>query len=442
LLQTSQRQPASAAYAFYVVAVLLIAYILSFMDRTVMSLLIDPIRRDLGLTDTTIGLLIGFGFVIVYSTAGLFLGRLADAGNRRTLIMVGLIVWSAATAASSVAGSVLTLLFARLLVGVGEATLSPASYSLIASYFPRERLGIATSIYALGTVLGSGIASLLIGTVARLTAGASEVAGIPAGTGSWRLVFLFVGLIGLPFVLLLWTVREPRRNAVAESGPPVMRLSEAISHLRLHRRVYGGIMFGYAVMTIASYIAVLWAPTYFIRVHGYTPATVGPMFGLIMGVGGALGVLSGGAASDWLARRGLIDAPPRVALASMAFQMVLLVPAYLSDDKFTAVALFAAGIYVMCFQGGLQGASIQLLAPERMRAFSMALYLLTANLIGMGCGPVMVALLTDGVFHAPQAVGKSLAWVTLASSLAAIVVIVLTLPGYRSAVSARQRPAV
>jgi MFS family permease len=338
----SQEKPhtASAVYAFYVAAVLLIAYILSFMDRTVMSLLIDPIRRDLHLTDTTIGLLIGFGFVIVYSTAGLFLGRLADAGNRRTLIMAGLILWSAATAASSLAGGVLTLLLARLLVGVGEATLSPASYSLIASYFPRHRLGIATSIYALGTVLGSGVASLLIGTVARLTAGVTEMAGIAAGTGSWRLVFLFVGLMGLPFVLLLATVREPRRDG-ASTALPVMPLSEALAHLRLHRRVYGGIMVGYAVMTITSYIAVLWAPTYFIRMHGYTAATVGPMFGLVMGVGGALGVLSGGVASDWLARRGMVDAPPRVALASMAVQTVLLVPAYLSTNRETAHLLFA-----------------------------------------------------------------------------------------------------
>jgi predicted MFS family arabinose efflux permease len=286
-------------------------------------------------------------------------------------------------------------------------------------------------------VLGSGVASLLIGTVARLTAGVTEMAGIAAGTGSWRLVFLFVGLLGLPFVLLLATVREPRRDGASMAAPPVMPLSEALAHLRLHRRVYGGIMVGYAVMTITSYIAVLWAPTYFIRMHGYTAATVGPMFGLVMGVGGVLGVLSGGVASDWLARRGMVDAPPRVALASMTVQTVLLVPAYLSTDLETAHLLFAVGIYAMCFQGGLQGASIQLLAPERMRAFAMALYLLTANLIGMGCGPLLVGLLTDKVFHAPLAIGKSLAWVTLASSLGAIAIIALTLPAFRRTVSAR-----
>jgi MFS family permease len=437
LLQ-SRRYTASTVYAFYVVAVLLTAYILSFMDRTVMSMLIDPIRRDLGLTDTTIGLLIGFGFVVVYSTAGLFLGRLADTGNRRTLIMAGLIVWSAATAASSLAGSVLTLLLARLLVGVGEATLSPASYSLIASYFPRERLGLATSIYALGTVLGSGIASLLIGKVARLTTGATQVAGISAGTGNWRLVFLFVGLLGLPFVLLLCTIREPRRqNEAIEIAPPVLSLSEALTELGANRVVYGGIMIGYAVMTITSYALVLWAPTYFIRVHGYTPATVGPMFGAVMGIGGTLGVLSGGVASDWLARRGISDAPPRVALASMALQVFLLVPAYLSTDRSMTLTLFSAGMYVMCFQGGLQGASVQLLAPERMRAFAMALYLLTANLIGMGCGPLLVAVLTDHVFHNPQAVGRSLACVTAGSSLCAIVVVALTLPRFRRLVNSR-----
>jgi MFS family permease len=251
-------------------------------------------------------------------------------------------------------------------------------------------------------------------------------------------VFLFVGLLGLPFVLLLCTIREPRRqNEAIEIAPPVLSLSEALTELGANRVVYGGIMIGYAVMTITSYALVLWAPTYFIRVHGYTPATVGPMFGAVMGIGGTLGVLSGGVASDWLARRGISDAPPRVALASMALQVFLLVPAYLSTDRSMTLTLFSAGMYVMCFQGGLQGASVQLLAPERMRAFAMALYLLTANLIGMGCGPLLVAVLTDHVFHNPQAVGRSLACVTAGSSLCAIVVVALTLPRFRRLVNSR-----
>src|SRR5882724_2725642 len=182
------------AYAFYVVGVLLLAYILSFMDRTVLSLLIDPIRSDLGLSDTSIGLLIGFGFVLIYSTAGLALGRLADSGDRRLLIAVGMLVWSLATAASAFTASFASLLAARLMVGVGEAALSPASYSLIASYFPKHRLGLATSIYALGTVLGSGVASSLIGAVARLSAGWHSLAHINPGTGGWRFIFLIVGV--------------------------------------------------------------------------------------------------------------------------------------------------------------------------------------------------------------------------------------------------------
>jgi MFS family permease len=430
--ETSRPPPKPQPYAYYVVGVLLVAYILSFMDRTVLSLLIDPIRRDLGLSDTSMGALIGFGFVLVYSTAGLALGRLADSGDRRLLIAAGLTVWSLATAASSFTAGFSSLLAARLLVGVGEATLSPASYSLIASYFPKHRLGLATSIYALGTVLGSGVASALIGNVARLSAAIPSVGHFDRGTGSWRLIFLIVGLIGLPFVAFILTIREPRRSYVKGSdAPEAPALSDALRELSRHAPLYAGIMIGYAIMTVASFTAVLWGPTYFIRLHGFTTGTIGSFFGLVMGVGGTAGVLIGGVVSDRLARRGIIDAPPRVVIGSLLTQALFFPAAFLTRNRVMAESFFAVGMFFMAFQGGLQGATMALLAPERMRGFAMSLYLLTANIIGMGCGPLFVALLTDRLFHDPASVGKSLAIVSAASSIAAVAILVGTLPALR-----------
>jgi MFS family permease len=420
-----------AAYPLYVVGVLLVAYILSFMDRTVMSLLIDPIRRDLALTDTSIGVLVGFGFVIVYSIAGLGLGRLADLKDRRVMIAVGMLIWSAATSASALSTGFMSLLAARILVGVGEASLSPASYSLIASYFRKERLGFATSVYALGTVLGSGIAAALIGGVAHLVGRSTAWFDISPGSGNWRLIFLAVGALGLPFVVLMFTIREPRAPA-AKDG---FTLYEAFEVLREHRRVFGGIMIGYAVMTIVSFTAVLWGPTYFIRLHGDTPGSIGSLFGVVMGIGGSAGVLVGGLLTDRLTRRGVLDAPPRVVVLSLLSQTVLFPAAYLSSTRSMAVGFFAAGIFFMAFQGGLQGASIAVLAHERMRGLTMAAYLLLANMIGMGCGPLIVGLITDHVFHSPLALGKSLAIVAVSSSLLAIAILIPTLQAFRQFVS-------
>jgi len=208
-------------------------------------------------------------------------------------------------------------------------------------------------------------------------------------------------------------------------------LSDALHELRKHAVPYAGIMLGYAVMTVASFTAVLWGPTYFIRLHGFTPASIGSFFGLVMGVGGTAGVLTGGVMTDRLTRRGVIDAPPRVVIGSLLIQSTLFPLAYLARDDGTAEGLFAAGMYFMAFQGGLQGATIAMLAAERMRGFAMSLYLLAANLIGMGCGPLLVAVLTDRIFHDPAAVGKSLAIVAGTSSIVAIAILAATLPAFR-----------
>lgn len=421
------RQP-SLRYPFYVLALLLSAYVISYMDRIALSLMVDPIRRDLGLSDLRMSLLIGFGFVLLYTTIGIPLGRLADVVNRPRLIVAGMIVWCAATVACGFATGFVTLLLARLFVGLGEATLSPASYSLIGTYFPRERMALAISIYTLGITFGGGLATYTVGLIAQAVAQVS-VFGLPPGTGGWRTAFVIVGCVGVPVILLMLTVREPRASAGPGTAAPSLR--EAWRYLRDNGRAYGLILGGYAVMAMTSLGAVLWGPTYFIRLHGMTPVEVGAMFGTAMGIGGTAGLLAGGWLADRLFARGTLDASPRTVVLSLLLQTPLFLLVYLSSDTAIARLALYPAIFAMLLQGGVQGATIQLVAPERMRGLIVGVYLMLTNVVGMALGPWLVALLNEAAFGGPSGIGRSLAVVSAASSLGGAAMIVLGLPAFR-----------
>lgn len=426
----------SLIYPLYVLALLLGAYVISYMDRIALSLMVDPIRQDLQLTDLSISLLIGLAFVLLYTSAGIPLGRMADTGHRPRLIVFGMILWCAATAACGFATGFASLLVARILVGFGEATLSPASYSLIASYFPRERLALAISLYMLGITFGGGLATYLVGTIAQVVSDVS-LFGLAPGTDGWRTSFVIIGLIGIPFILLMLTVREPRRGpiAIGDKAPP---LSEVIAHLRDNLSAYGLILGGYAVMAMASLGVVLWGPTYFMRVHGLEQAEVGSLFGVAMGVCGTVGLLTGGWLADRYYARGTIDASPRIVIASLLLQTPLFIGVYLATDTGIAKALLIPAMFAMLLQGGLQGASVQLLAPERMRGLIVAIYLMMANVVGMALGPFVIALLNEQVFGGDAGIGRSLATVTAVSSLAGAAMIFGGLPAFRRLAATRR----
>ncbi|MGH9752958.1 MAG: MFS transporter, partial [Blastocatellia bacterium] len=203
-------------YAWYVVSILTVIYIFSFIDRVILSLLVQPIRRDLGISDTRMSLLMGFSFAVFYSFFGIPLGRLADSRSRRTLIAIGCAVWSLMTAWCGLARNYLQLLLLRMGVGVGEATLSPAAYSLITDYFPKQRLATAMSVYSTAIHLGSGLAYILGGLVVGFIAsqGESINTGLPivGAIRPWQIVFFIVGLPGLVLALLMYTVKEPVRR--------------------------------------------------------------------------------------------------------------------------------------------------------------------------------------------------------------------------------------
>lgn len=426
--------PPSSGYGYYVVGVLMVAYMFSFIDRTLLSLVIDPVRQDLGLSETQISLLAGFAFAAFYTLLGLPFGRWVDTRGRRNLIAIGIGLWSLATMACGLANSFWRLFAARMAVGVGEATLSPAAYSLIPDYFTPQRLGFAMGVYSCGVTLGGGLAMLLGGVVVQWATTAQPVLPIVGQTEAWKIPFLVVGLPGVLIALLvLLTVREPpRRLERGEATSTAPRISEVVGYLWAHRGVYVPLFAGFAGIVITGYAFNVWGPVFFMRVHGLQPAEVGLLYALGFGVFGTLGVLAGGAISDRVARGGKLDAPIRVSIISAAIQAPLFIGAYLVPSRPAAQTLFVIALFFGSIYGGLQAAAIQALTPNRMRGQVAALYLTIANMIGLGLAPTWTAWMTENVFGGPQDVGKSLALTTLVSlSVGAVLLLIAMKPARR-----------
>ena len=437
--ETAQTEAESAypplPYSWYVVGVLTLAYVFSFIDRQILSLLVGPIQRDLGISDTQMSLLMGFSFAVFYTFFGIPLGRLADTRSRRVIIAWGIAFWSLMTAGCGLVRRYWELALLRMGVGVGEASLSPAAYSLIADSFPPERRASAISVYSMGIYIGSGLAFVLGGLVVKLASG-QESFDLPlvGATRAWQLIFFLVGLPGLLVASLVWTtVREPLRQGLrpgAIVAAPVP-FGEVWAYLRDNWATVLCINLGIAFLTFSAYGASSWIPTFFIRKHGWTPQWAGITFGLIVAVSGTLGIMAGGLLADRLRLRGWADAELRVALLAAIgwLPFGILYPGVAQGAL--AAALLVPAIFFSSAPFGVAPAAIQRMMPNALRAQATALYLFVINLIGLGLGPTAVALMTDRVFQDKAAVDRSLLLVGLVADLTAVVLLWLGLGPYR-----------
>jgi MFS family permease len=422
----------SLRYAWYVVIVLTALYMLSFVDRTILSLLVGSIRRDLGISDTRIGLLQGLSFALFYTIMGLPLGRMADTRNRRNLIAACVIVWSIFTSACSAAKSFWSLFFTRIGVGVGEAGLSPAAYSLISDYFPPERLGVAISVYYMGVFLGSSLALLVGGVVVDTMARIHTVTLPLLGTiASWRVTFLIVGLPGFLCALLVYTIKEPLRlNMLRSAQGGVARLSfaQSVGQMRLRWQSLGGISIAMVFQSMANYALVSWGPTYFVRVHGWTAGQSGKALAVILLIAGCGGMLAGGRLSDHWQRRGLDEAPMRVmVLGAIGTTLLLPVGTLLPDVRWTLAFLFA-GVFALALPMGISAAALQRIFPNQVRGVVSALYLFILNIGGLSLGPLLPGVFNDYLFHNGRMIGYSLA-ITMGG--AAVLMLITLLAAYR-----------
>jgi MFS family permease len=414
-VETEQPYPAPS-YAWYVVGVLTLFYVFSFIDRQILNLMVGPIRRDLGISDTQMSLLMGFSFAVFYTFFGIPLGRLADSRSRRSIIAAGFVFWSLMTAGCGLARNFWQMLLLRMGVGVGEAALSPAAYSILSDYFPKERRATAISVYSMGIYIGSGLAFLLGGMVVGY-ASTQDVWRLPVvgETRPWQVIFFIVGLPGVLLALLAYTVREPLRRGMrmVRSADGTLRsnqvpLGEVYAYILKNWKTFICHTVGFALLSFSSYGTSAWVPTMFTRNHGWSASQAGVIYGSIVMIFATLGVPVGGWIADRMAARGRRDATMRVGLiAAVAwFPFGLLYP--IVADASLAALLLVPTVFLASAPFGVAPAAIQQIMPNEMRGQASAIYLFVVNLIGLGLGPTAVAMTTDYVFRDDNAVNYSL----------------------------------
>jgi len=427
--KTAPYPKASAAYL--VVGMLLVAYIFAFLDRMALGLVIDPIRADLGLNDTQISLIAGLAFVLFFVVFSFVFGRLVDTGGRRNIIALGIALWSVAMVACGLANNFWQLFAARMMVGVGEASLSPAAYSIIPDYFPPERRGFAMAIYAAGASIGCGSAMYLGSLLLGWAEATQPVLPLVGQLAPWKVLFIGAGLPGLVVaVLILLTIREPKRR---QTGPAhtATTIGEVIGYMNTHRKLFLLTFLGFAGFAISNYSFTVWGPAFFMRAHGFTPQEAGLLFGFGFGIGGTAGMLLGGYWSDREIRKGRAEAPVWVSLRIAWIQLPFFVAAYLVPNATASAILFCCALFSASMVGGLQGLMVQSLTPNRMRGQAGAIFLTTANVLGLGIAPILTGTMTDYVFGGPAEIGKSLAVTSVLALAVASVLLTLAMPAVR-----------
>ena len=385
-------------YKNYMLVLLLVIMAFNFVDRFALGLLLQDIKQDLHLSDTQLGFMSGIAFALFYSIMGIPIARWADSGNRVTIISLTAAIWSVMVALCGLATSFTQLLLIRIGVAVGEAGCIPPAHSLIADYFTRAERPRASAIYQLGVPLSFVIGYFLTGWL-------NEIYG-------WRTTFVLLGLPGVVLSALVWfTMKEPRQDkstgrvpsqSVVNTLSPQNNVTLSSTQPRFKdvciilwaNTTFRHLIIGFSVLYFFGYGILQWQPTFFIRSYGLSTGTLGTWFAVIFGVGGFAGTYYGGYLASRYAVRN-----ERLQLKAIAVMYVVLgvlsVSIYLSPNQYLAfglLAIFTVGQYSIA---GPLLATIQTLVPERMRATSIALIYLFANLIGMGLGPLAAGMMSD-----------------------------------------------
>lgn len=433
------RDALSQGHAWYIVAILTLANVSGFVDRQILSLLVEPVKRDLGVTDTQVSLLMGLSFAVFYSVLGIPIGRLADRSSRRAIVAVGAALWSLMTALSGLARSFGQLFAMRIGVGVGEATLGPSAVSMIADAFPRERRGTAMSVYMLGTFLGSGIAYALGAWVVSLTANQAPWQWPLVGEiRPWQSVFFVVGLPGLLIAALAMTMREPARSGGDGAGSDSPSFAEVMAYFRRHRRTMLTLSFGFACSAAVNYGIGAWLATFFVRTHGWTASEAGTLQGVLTMTLGVAGTLLGGWLTDRWVRAGRVDAPVTVGVLAAA-GMIVTAGVYPLVPSATVAAVLLAPLNIFAaMPWGAANAAIAEALPARMRGQGSAVYFLVVNLFAGAFGPTAVALLTDRVFGDPAALRWSLAACAIGGMSLTMLLLGFGRAAYRTTVATRE----
>ncbi|MEZ5486294.1 MAG: MFS transporter [Steroidobacteraceae bacterium] len=393
----------------------MLAYVVGYVDRQVLSLLAVPIKASLGLSETELGALQGFAFGTFYTLLGLPIARLVDRSNRRNLLALGITVWSLMTATCGLARNFLELLLARIGVGVGEATLAPAAVSLIGDYFAPRQRAVALGLYISAGSMGGGLAYLL-GAAAIAWTETWDRGGIVLleTMQPWQVVFVLVGLPGLLVATLLLAVGEPRRRECAP-GAADDRLFSAPFRALLRRRgaLFGWHFVGFGLYSVATYAVLSWVAVHFIRAFSWSPERFGFAFGWVFLFGGAAGAVTGGWVAAWMRKRGWRAPDLTTAALGATLSIPAMVGGCLALSPTLALAFLAVGMFLIAFPSAPSVAAFQEVTPNEFRGRVSALYYLNINLVGLGFGALAVGVVSDSLLGTDQRVGLSMAIVML-----------------------------
>ncbi len=375
---SSDPNPTRPGSPNYVLAVLVLVNMFNFIDRNIVSVLLQQIKEDFQVSDAQMGLLTGMAFVVVHGLFGVPIARWADRGSRRVVISTGVAVWSAMTALSGLAWNFITLLALRMGVGIGEAAGTPPAHSMISDYFPPERRAHALSVYAMGLYLGIMFGYLMAGWMGQFF--------------GWRVTLIAVGLPGLALAALIAaTVKEPPRTTTVASHP----FFEVIRFLT-GRPAWLALLVAGSFHAAVGYSINIWAPTFLYRVHGMSYGELGTWLGLLTGVFGGAGALMGGVLSDRLGRHDQRWYPWIAGIAALAALPTGAV-FVMADSKWLALTSFAPLIFVIGLYTGPIYAMNQNLAKPRMRAMGIAVHLLVVSIVGGGIAPWLLGELNDAL---------------------------------------------
>jgi MFS family permease len=424
--------PPARGRAWATVAVLFIFYIFAMVDRQVMTMLVDPIRRELGISDVQAGLLLGLSFALFYTTVGLAMGWIVDHFSRRGLIAASVALWGLASAACGVAHSFGELFAARVLVGVGEAALGPAAYSLLADSFPRRRLALAMAVYTIGGLIGVIIAMFGGGLLVQFSADHGRVALPLLGpVSAWRLVFFLTGLPGPLLAFLAFLVPEPARGGkLAESAGDAAAL---MPFLKRNARLLFWLCLGFGGLNMIVNNIVAWVPTYLGRSLHLPPATIGLIIGSVLIAVALPGQLVCGWWIDRSRSRGMRDAYMRYFIVALPIALACGVAGILSGRLAPFILGMAPLYFVAMPFAGAASAAIQVVTPNEFRGRVSALFIMATTLLGLGIGPILVAALSTAIDPSGHAIGTGLAIVVAGAGAVAVAALLMATRPFRAA---------
>jgi MFS family permease len=421
---------------WYMVVVLTLLYVLAFIDRQALVLMVGPIKQALNMSDTQMSMLLGLSFAAFYAVLGLPAGYLVDRISRRRIMGIGVVLWSCMTLSCGVAQNYWQLFLGRCGVGIGEAAITPASYSLIRDAFPPESRARAFGLFSAAAFIGQALAVILTGLMIGFVAsGGLKAVPFVNEMQTWQAVLVMIGAIGFPLSLLTLTFREPPRRASA-AGEGVS-FGEALAHMKQHRRAYL-LLLGYAICYYAQASSYgVWMATVIARTWQLTPQQIGPYFGGELLILAPIGSWFGGLAIDVLTRRGRKDAAPLVGLVTTAIFIPLVIAAPMVPNINQMWVTLGLSLLLAACYYPVSASLLAQITPQRLMGKITAIYLLIFTLLGLGAGPTFVAMISDHFFAGPQAIGYALGTASGVLIVAALVIVWALLRWSRSDEAAR-----